>query len=225
MKWITILTVSLLINSFSFAASTESDSEVVKKISNKEIREMEERNKINPYAKKFGAHIGLSFANSSLGSSVSTDSSSRMGLMAGVIMEVPLLPGFMYMQPELNFVQKGAINSVFGREISVRTNYIELPLIAKIKLSTPSFKPEFFAGPSFGYLVSSSFDPVLVPAPEFNSFELGLNLGIGFSLPISDVASASEIQVLARYTKALNDTFAKVPWKSESFLIQVGFIF
>lgn len=185
------------------------------------------RTEINPYKIGIGIQAGLAIGNANV--EPVTVSSNRTGLTLGGYAEVPLLPGFLYFQPEVNYLQKGAENSHFGVPATAKLSYLEMPLLAKIKLMVPRAKPFILAGPTFAYLVSGS-----VEGPEgtaiggidrslFNNVDIGLLLGAGISFQLGDDLDSSELTVSLRYTKGLNNLDSGANgWKSNVFGLLVG---
>ena len=57
------------------------------------------------WAPHFGARAGLNFSGATTGGS----SSMRAGFIGGVLLEAPVQPDFFYLEPEFDFVQRGAV--------------------------------------------------------------------------------------------------------------------
>ena len=111
-------------------------------------------------SKTGGVHLGLR-AGLNLSNMVNSDDAdvttgSKIGLNAAVFVELPLANVFS-IQPELQFSQKGfkasgtALGSAY--EYKQTTNFIEVPLLAKIK-PVPGFG--IVVGPQFSFLASTS---------------------------------------------------------------------
>ncbi len=103
----------------------------------------------------FGVRAGINLSNMVKDADNSTSAGSKMGLNAGAFLEIPVTAGFS-IQPELQFSQKGYKNtgSFLGSpyEYKQTTNFIEVPLLAKLK---PSKNFGILIGPQFSFLVST----------------------------------------------------------------------
>jgi hypothetical protein len=111
-------------------------------------------------AKTSDVHFGLR-AGLNLSNIIKTDNSDfstdiKPGFNAAAFLEIPIVSGFS-VQPELQFSQKGyiATGSVLGSpyEYRVTTNYVEVPLLAKI---SPSNNFGIVVGPQFSFLTSTN---------------------------------------------------------------------
>jgi hypothetical protein len=136
---------------------------------------------------KLGIKGGLNLSN--FYSADIDDRNMALGFHAGIYYRMPM-DDFFAIQAELLFNQKGADfsnASIFTDEISLRLNYIDVPILAVIKLGE-NFN--IHAGPYFGYLLGdpsgrlsglidmqTSFD-----RDNFHRFDYGLSGGIGFDL-------------------------------------------
>ncbi len=188
-----------------------------------EQRKIEDKSKMDPYRVSFGVQGGLSFANASLGSS--SVSGNRTGFTAGAFAQTALLPGFLYLQPELNFVQKGAENSQFGALATSRLNYIEVPVLVKVRFIIPKIRPFGFAGPSAAYLLSSSTEGAGVASnvERFNRIDLSAVIGAGFGFQLSDAIDSPEMTVSVRYSTGLNNIDSTGgQWKSNFLGVVAG---
>lgn len=87
---------------------------------------------------------------------------------------------------ELNFIQKGSIKRPDAEagdytKYSMLLNYIQVPVYAKYKANS---KLEFIAGPAIGFLISSKeedMDGEISGTPDFESLELAIKIGAGYS--------------------------------------------
>jgi len=102
----------------------------------------------------FTPKAGASLSHMSLPSSFADpdeDYGSKIGLIVGVAAEIPLMGELLSLQPELLFRQKGFKSkwksSGEMEEYKYTLNYIELPILAKVKFG----KFYAVAGPSFAY--------------------------------------------------------------------------
>jgi opacity protein-like surface antigen len=85
-----------------------------------------------------------------------------------------------------------------------RVDYISIPLLAKVRFSTPEFSPYLIAGPRFDFLVSKKGDTYEVVIDKFETTEFGATVGVGI-----DFASLLPVNLLAefRYNPSFNDAF------------------
>jgi hypothetical protein len=129
-----------------------------------------------------GSTIGLQagVSMSSLYIDPPQTSSSKMGLAAGLNFDFPLC-GFLFgsdltFGPELQYVQKGAK----GNGATVAINYLELPLMLRIRFGSPGFAPYIFAGPVVGYLMGASVNVDGGGSTDFKSQTNSLDFGVAF---------------------------------------------
>jgi hypothetical protein len=102
--------------------------------------------------------------------------------------------------------------------------FLEIPVFLKLALGT-SVRPYVFAGPSFGFLLSSKGE-FTVNGDVFKgdlkditkSFDVGLGFGVGISFPFGKTS----VFVEGRYTLGLTDLFnaGQVEWKSGDITVE-----
>lgn len=104
---------------------------------------------------RFGLRAGANLSNIVQDKSTDFSTGSKIGLNAAVFVELPLAPVFS-IQPEVQFSQKGYKNTgtYLGNayEYKQTTNFIEIPLLAKIK---PVKNFGILVGPQFSFLAST----------------------------------------------------------------------
>lgn len=108
---------------------------------------------------------------------------SYTGFNAGAVVKFKLPYGFA-IQPELNYVSKGARFSG-GAKVHLRTDYIELPVNIQIGLDLIMLRPYIAVTPYIGYAVSKdvsienqSFNETF-GWNQYNRFEYGIGIGGG----------------------------------------------
>ncbi len=210
--------IVLGLSGFSSAAGVPSSAE----IQNGSLKE-ELKKKTNPTRVSFGAQLGVSMSNAALNGP--NPSATLRGFEFGVFAEAPVVPGFLYFQPEINYAQKGANNGYFGANGNVRLNYLEVPLLTKIKFNIPHVRPFAIAGIGMGYLLGTTTEAggAIAPSSRLNNIDLSLVFGAGFSFPISDAADGSLLSFSARYTNSMTATDWKGgDWRSRVFSILMG---
>lgn len=143
---------------------------------------------------------------------------NKLGFHAGLTFGIPVIENFFYIQPELLYSQKGfknnedefqsdALNIDIRREGKVNYNYLDLPVLAKIKAGPIYFE----AGPQASYLLSANNTTKTYYNDELQSssvdeksldglrrFEIGYAAGVGF-------ATNSGISLGVRYNGSLTD--------------------
>lgn len=134
---------------------------------------------------------------------------SKTGLVAGVFLAINL-GKIVTIQPEVLYTMKGTKLEGFLGEYSGKLygDYLEIPLLLKIRIPTPGIQPAIFAGPSVGFKLREklTFDGQDVPLEESlleNNdygaiFGAGLDLGrhfmidVRYSLGLKKVLTAIE---------------------------------
>jgi len=100
----------------------------------------------------FGILAGAVFAKVGGADTKDFDVKNRVGLAAGGFVTLGVSPNFA-IEPEVLFAMKGAKETQSGITGSVRISYIEIPVLAKIRIPAKSgglVSPHFYAGPYLG---------------------------------------------------------------------------
>ncbi|MES3019445.1 MAG: porin family protein [Bacteroidota bacterium] len=108
-------------------------------------------------AQTFGIKGGANFANIIKTGDEDFNTELKTGFNAGIFVEIPIVSSFS-VAPELMFSQKGYKTSgsslLFGpNEYTVTTNFIELPILAKINATN---KLSIVLGPQVSFLTSTT---------------------------------------------------------------------
>ncbi len=105
--------------------------------------------------------VGVSIANVTSkfqGGSISSE--SKVGLQLGAALEIGINEMFA-IQPELLFIQKGGKSTFddgFGKtSTSVTLNYLEIPVLVKVRFGNEKLKFHVNAGPSVGIAMSGTY--------------------------------------------------------------------
>lgn len=196
------------------------DNEAVSTTTSEEEVQIEQPAIMDPYKAWMGVQTGMAISNASLEALPTTQ---RVGFSVGAFYEAPLLPGFLYLQPEISFVQKGAYNTFFGAD-SARFNYIEVPLLAKVKFILPRIRPFALAGVGLGYMVGAS-NSAGTAMTGLNPFEISLILGGGLAFELGEGPDSTQLNFSARFSRSLNRLDSKPGnsgWTSNVFSLLVG---
>jgi len=168
------------------------------------------------------------------------EKSYRKGLSVGAFLAVPLSDQ-LSLQPELLYAQKGMIltDTEVGIEeeveLTLRLNYIEVPLLLRINVPTEgNIAPHFLVGPAIGFKAScelgveedgESFDVDCDEAEgDTKSIDFGGVIGAGVGI----VVGPGEIVLGARYTLGLmsiDDSGEDLDIKNRTFSFLAGYSF
>ncbi len=130
----------------------------------------------------FGLKGGLTLAN--ISGDDTDDLDSRTGFMIGGFMAIPVSPAISF-QPEVFYAQKGAKFDLGGTDVTIKLDYIDIPILFKYTIAGESATPYFLFGPSIGINVTSEFssDDASVDIGDFiTSTDFGLVFGVGVNI-------------------------------------------
>lgn len=143
---------------------------------------------------------------------------NKLGFHAGLTYNIPIVGEFFSVQPELLYSNKGykngeeeytipLINDTYRREGKTNMNYLDLPILAKIKAGPIYFE----AGPQASYLLSVNNETELYRNDELQSsetsevdrddmkkFEIGYAAGLGLT-------TSKGLSIGVRYNGSFND--------------------
>lgn len=153
-------------------------------------------------AQQFGMKAGMNISSwSGKGiddlSEWGIETSSKVGVYAGIFMNAPLAENFS-IQPELLYNGKGAKIGDGVDEVNTNVDYISLPVMFQYN-ATPQFYLE--AGPEFGFLISAkakSEGESIDLKDEYSGFDFGVGLGAGYYF-------TPNIGITARYVAGFSD--------------------
>jgi hypothetical protein len=114
---------------------------------------------------------------------------STVGFCAGIFLELNL-GRILTIQPEVLYTVKGA-DAGTGK---LKFDYLEIPVLLKIRIPTGSLHPFVFAGPAFGFSLKAVIDGIKIE--DMPKSDYGAVLGGGLQLGRS-------IHIDARYTMGL----------------------
>lgn len=157
---------------------------------------------------EIGIKAGVNYANFN-GSDIQTDAITSYH--AGLVAEIGLLDSFS-IQPELLYSTQGASYKNAIDEYQNELGYLSIPVMLKLYV-TNTLSLE--AGPQASFLVSKKDEFNL---NDYNSFDFGVNAGLGFQITKSLFAQA-------RYTLGLTEVSKNADVKNSVVQVSVGFMF
>lgn len=150
---------------------------------------------------RFGLKGGANVANvnGDFGTNVS-NWKSRVGFCGGIFIELNF-GRLLTIQPEVLYTMKGAQATVEEGALSgtgkLRFDYIEIPILLKIRIPTGSVHPFVFAGPAVGFDLKSTFQDITGTSSDVaKKVDWSAVLGAGLQL-------GSSLHIDARYTLGL----------------------
>jgi hypothetical protein len=149
----------------------------------------------------FGIRLGGIIAKQTFDEgNLAEDPESKFGADIAIMYSLPLGDGFLALQPELHWMQKGSTFSDLNGDDAVTTmNYLELPLLLRVNFGG-SLKLFAFGGPSAGYLLGVNSDDDVISKDDFEDIEFGLHIGAGIGF--------GRFEVDVRYMAGLSDVSA-----------------
>ena len=144
---------------------------------------------------KFGIRAGLNASNISFTNL--PDRTERFGFHVGGFADVPLVPNFMSIQPELSYSVKGAGFKFLNERQTLNMNYIDFLLPVAFKLD----KFQIQVGPFASYLISTPdykfYNDNTVTVDAFKKYDAGLTAGLSYNF--------SKIMIGVRYNQGFID--------------------
>ena len=114
----------------------------------------------NAQKMQIGIEGGVNFSNASINPSVTTD--TRTGLIVGSLLDVNFTPQIT-LTPGIRFTMKGFSNTYtnvngVSQTDTYKLNYLEFPVLLKVKFPLTEIKPYLAAGPVLGINLSANLD-------------------------------------------------------------------
>ena len=175
------------------------------------------------------------------------DKGSVLGFQIGGVIELGITDRFS-IQPELVYIRKGVsdeftldvLGDVAMTESDFKLNYIELPILGKLKFGAPE-STNFFvtAGPTFGYATGGEIDTEITFEGEtmessddiefsdndgFRRFELGAAVGAGINIPSGSGNFFGEIRYAIGITNLNDDDTADLSLRNSAIGLSVGYL-
>lgn len=177
-----------------------------------------------------GLRVGGAFMTIG-GDDAPSDLTRRSGWMLGGFATFDVAGPFA-LQPELNYIQKGAQDETASPTVTTKLNYIQLPILAKVQTPSPGLvSPNVFLGPSAALNIKaeeeagSSTNDI---SDDIRSFDLGAVFGVGVDANVG----TGTLLVDARYGLGLiditddDDVGTTDPsLRNQGFMLTVGYAF
>lgn len=174
---------------------------------------------------KLGFQVGPNFSSGDYSSDYfkESDVSSKTGLFVGFLAEFKINDMF-YLQPELNYIQKGVELSPLyyqgyvsnGSKGDFTLDYLEIPINLIAKFGKEELKPYLFAGPSFNLLSKAEKTEKYIGYQDYGpysikdfveSMDIALNVGAGIEYAINPKL---DVFAMLRYSLGFTDNFKNV---------------
>lgn len=182
---------------------------------------------IKAYGFKAGTVAATQSFDYSINVSIPTD--NGWGIDVGGFVEFFHLP-FFSLLTELHYTQKGFSTALMettpaqpegtGRYITIRprTDYLSIPILAKLRFDNKPVTPYVFLGPRFDFLLSTE------SSLDYSSTDVGATLGGGIQFSI---ISVPELLIEGRFSPSFRNVFQNqyLTVKNRSFEILVGATF
>lgn len=167
---------------------------------------------------KFGAKVGLNFANES-GKDVPPGAGTKTGLIIGGFMTWNFVPMF-GLQPEVLYSMKGTSGTIQGVSYTLSLNYIEIPALLKFYIPLAQGSPvgvNIYAGPDFAFNVASSLETTFNGQTQTtdekditNGFDFNIMFGGGVNFNVGPTILGVELRYsLATGTNASDGSDSK----------------
>jgi hypothetical protein len=145
----------------------------------------------------------------------------RLGITGGAFLTLSILPG-LAIQPEAIFTQKGATASLPGGDFTLKLDYLDIPVLARLSFGAAGLKVYGFAGPSFNVRIKaeSEFDGETTDLSEdVEKTDISFVAGIGVEV--------SKLLVEGRWLKSVKNISLDKDFdvKPQGFAIMAGFRF
>lgn len=167
---------------------------------------------------RFGVKAGVNLANVT-GNDV-TNKKNLVGAAAGVMADFSL-SDLISLHPELLFSQKGVKFEDSNNTAQVRTTYIDVPLLLRVKADGLFFE----AGPQLGFLAAQKTEingtTISTSTDGTRKVDVGYIAGVGYQLP-------QGLELGVRYNGGisdLSDPSGSSKSRNSVFQFQVGYLF
>lgn len=155
---------------------------------------------------EFGAKAGINLAKNTK----TTGENRRTGFYAGVFAE-KVISDYFGVQGELLYSQAGSKAKGSGVSVLLKTNYLALPILAKIYVA-PNLSVDL--GPQFGYMVSGKLDKLVI-YKNLKKFDVSWAAGLSYKI-------SGRYDLSARYNFGLTKVSKDSTVKSKNSVISFG---
>lgn len=165
----------------------------------------------------FGLRAGLNYTNLN-DKANNFDPDSRTGFMVGGYLNISLPMSPISIQPEATYSQKGYETG----GATVKLNYLEVPVLAKINIAPGPISPHVYLGPYAGFVVNSE---VSGSGVTFNINDAQTDYGgiIGAGADIN--AGVTKLNLSVRYGFGLTDAIESIQGKNSTLSLVAGLSF
>ena len=153
----------------------------------------------------FGLKGGVNVAEFSLKDQGATiPQSSINGFTFGAVLEVGITDNI-FIQPEAVFIQKGSELNTSITNLETNVNYLDIPVLLKIKLiNTKLLDINLMGGPSFGLALNGEETTAGGQTVDINfggenglkRFDLGINAGAGVGVNLGSIGVFGDVRYL-----------------------------
>ena len=187
------------------------------------------------FSQQFGIKGGMNV--SSISDDGYDDTKSKVGYYGGIFVNIPASESFS-IQPEVIYNNLGSevknsatiLGTTYNYNRKLNLNYLTVPVMFQYK-ATPQFYLE--AGPEFGFLVSAksttttnnSSSTTELKKDDFNNFNLGMGLGLGFDITKNVGVNARYVAGFSDVTKPSSDPSTDAKNKNNTFQVGLNFKF
>ncbi len=157
----------------------------------------------------FGVRLAANIATVEIkddDSGVSVEPDSRVGLNFGLLLNSPITENF-FLQPELNFIQKGYKLSILNSDVEAIMNYVEIPVLGKYAFGSENIGAFILFGPAIGFAINgkvkegSNEEDIDFDRDMIKRLDLGLHFGAGITIPVGPL----DVFIDARYLLGIAD--------------------
>lgn len=200
-----------------------------------------------------GLKSGVNFANvhtTDLIGQAAPDFNYAPGWNVGMVSEISF-GNYFALQPELSWVQKGfswkeslgvpigGIEIPIGATATFRTNYIEMPLLAKLKLGNERVQGYVVAGPAFGYAMNGKiitrpslffeFDPIKTDLNldnlNYERFDIAATGGLGVQVNFNGASIFADARYTHGFTELYDFPVVNEKIKNRGIALSAGVLF
>ena len=179
----------------------------------------------------FGIKGGINVSEFDFKSDLTTNPAeidSKTGYTLGAVLEIGLTENI-YLQPEAMFIQKGSELSILNEDNQVNLNYLDIPILLKIKLINANlFNLNLLGGPTFGFALNGETEQNgqtvdIRLGDDYKRFDLGLTGGGGIGINLGSIGVFGDV----RYLFGVNniDEVEDTEIKNKGLNFSVGLMF